>query len=465
MDAFLHQPTGFRWRWYSSTFRFVTVYAVAFSISIVVLLGTIVSVTTRNMERETDVVMHWELTYFDALPDSALTAAINNRLEHEHMHPNYYGLFTRDGHYLAGDIRLSPANIKFDRSGVTLNHTLPLTNREYAPVVRAMATQRPDGNKLVLARDLTHILHIRELLINTLIISGLVCLGAGIVGGLIFSVRQMQRLKVVHQVTQRIAQGNLGQRLPIGGRDAIDMLSHLVNHMLEEIERLINEVKGVCDGIAHDLRTPLSHVHIVLAHVAEHAARYDDETLAHLIDQARTETNVLLTRFRAMLRIAEIGALQRREGFEMLQLGELVLEVGQLFEPLAESRSIQLHVRIDREAEIHGDRELLFEAFSNVLDNALKYTTAGGVVSLELNKTPHGPSVSVIDNGPGIAPEERQAVLEYRYRSARTNHLTGAGLGLSIVAAVVHVHDFSMRLGSANPGTRVTIDCWPMTLA
>ncbi len=154
-------------------------------------------------------------------------------------------------------------------------------------MVRAMAETRPNGYRLVLARDLTHILRIREAIINALVVGGVLCFGAGLLGGLILSVRQMRRIKAIRQVTQRIARGDLAQRLPVGGRDEIDMLSHLVNHMLAEVERLMHEVKGVCDGIAHDLRTPLAHVHTLLAHAAERAGTQDDAAMARAWSRAR----------------------------------------------------------------------------------------------------------------------------------------------------------------------------------
>lgn len=452
-------------RWCSSAFRFVAVYAVVFAMSVMVLLGFVASMITHVMESETDVVMHWEVVYFDSLPDSTLAAVIRNRLERERMHANYYGLFAPDGQHIAGDILAFPDHLKLDRSGLTLDRSLTLKAGEMAPVVRAIAVRRPNGDRLVLARDLTHILRIREMIIDTLLAGGFLSLIAGIAGGLVLSLRQMQRLKIIRQVTSRIAQGDLGQRLPIGGRDELDMLAHLVNHMLTEVERLMHEVKGVCDGIAHDLRTPLFHVQSLLTRAVDRAVLYDDAVLRELVDRARRETGDLLGRFRAMLRIAEIGAFQRRGGFDVLDLGALVAELGQLFEPLAESCSIRFDVLVERPARIHGDRALLFEAISNLLDNAFKYTHAGGAVCLELRQTAFGPQVDVVDNGIGIAPQEREAVLAPGYRSERTRHLTGGGLGLSIVAAVVNVHDFTLHIGDADPGTRVSIDCWSRTLA
>jgi signal transduction histidine kinase len=342
---------------------------------------------------------------------------------------------------------------------------LQILGGEESPVVRAMAEQRSDGETLVLARDLTHILRIRETIINALIGGGVLCLVAGVVGGLALSVRQMRRLKAIRRVTQHIAQGDLGQRLPIGGRDEIDMLAHLVNHMLEEVERLMNEVKGACDGIAHDLRTPLAHVRTLLVHVAERAETVNDVALSTLVERARTDTDALLDRFRAMLRISEIGTLQRRGGFGEVELKALVDEVGELYEPLGDMRSVRFVVESEPVQAIHGDRALLFEAFSNLLDNAFKFAPDGGTVRMTLRQTPGGPLVEIADNGPGIPPEEREAVLQRFYRGEHTRHLAGSGLGLSIVSAVFRVHDFTMHIGNNEPGTRISVECWSRTLA
>lgn len=465
MDTTLPAQSALGQRWHSTTFRLLAIYAVIFSLSVMVLLGVIGSAVTRDMEREFDVVMDWQLIYFDSLPDADLADAIHRRIEHERMHSNYYGLFAPDGHLLAGDVLAFPPQLPTNRTGKTLNLTASAGHDEEPPRVRAMAELRKDGSTLMIARDLTHVLRIRATIIKALVGGGILCLLAGATGGLALSVRQMRRLKAIRHVTQRIAQGDLAQRLPIGGRDEVDMLAHLVNHMLAEVERLMNEVKGACDGIAHDLRTPLAHVRTLLAHAAERTSSHDDAELSALVDRARTETDGLLDRFRAMLRISEIGTLQRRGGFSEMQLHTLVQEVGELYEPLAESRSIQLSVHTQPVDAIHGDRALLFEALSNLIDNAIKFTPEGGIVRMELRQTSAGPQVDIIDNGPGIAADERDAVLQRFYRGETTRHLAGSGLGLSIVSAVMRVHDFTMKISNAQPGARISIECWSRTLA
>jgi signal transduction histidine kinase len=465
MDTTLPAQSALGRRWHSTTFRLLAIYAVIFSLSVMVLMGVIGWAVTGDMEREFDVVMDWQLIYFDSLPDADLADAIHRRIEHERMHSNYYGLFAPDGRLLAGDVLAYPPQLPTNRTGKTLDLTMSMRHDEAPPRVRAMAEQRKDGSILVIARDLTHVLRIRATIIKALVGGGILCLLAGAAGGLALSVRQMRRLKAIRHVTQRIAQGDLAQRLPIGGRDEVDMLAHLVNHMLAEVERLMNEVKGACDGIAHDLRTPLAHVRTLLAHAAERTEMLDDAELSALVDRARTETDALLDRFRAMLRISEIGTLQRRGGFSEMQLQTLVEEVGELYEPLAESRSIQFSVHTQAVDAIHGDRALLFEALSNLVDNAIKFTPEGGVVRMELRQTPAGPQVDIVDNGPGIAADERDAVLQRFYRGETTRHLAGSGLGLSIVSAVMRVHDFTMKIRNAQPGARISIECWSRTLA
>jgi signal transduction histidine kinase len=274
----------------------------------------------------------------------------------------------------------------------------------------------------------------------------------------------MRRVADMRRVTTRIANGDLGERLPIGGRDELDMLCHLVNHMLAEVERLMNEVKGACDGIAHDLRTPLVRLRLQLANLAERVRDSGDETANKLVANARVEADSILDRFGAMLRISEIGALQRRSGFDVVSLQTLVDELCDLYQPLAEEKSIKLRSRTEAVEPVHADRALLFEAFSNLLDNAIKFAPAGGDVSVELWSRRAGPQLVIADNGPGIPVSERNAVLNRFYRVEQTRHIPGTGLGLGIVSAIVRLHDFELRIGGEDCGTTITIDCWPHNL-
>jgi signal transduction histidine kinase len=455
-------------RWHTASFRWLYGYAAVFGISLTLLVGFIAWIASGAITQDTDSIMGWQLTYFNSIPDNRLADAILMRLEHEQMHLNYYGLFRADGTYVAGDMLVPPKNVPLNRRGYTEKSTLRLREKGPAPTMRAMGEVRPNGMHLVIARDMTSVFRIREIVVRSLMLGGLVALALATAGSIVLGMRQLARAREIRRVTQGIALGDLSQRVPIGGRDELDMMAHLVNHMLDEVERLMGEVKGACDGIAHDLRTPLVHVRTLLGHIGERETVRQDPQGAQMVERARGETDRLLERFRAMLRISEIGTLQRRGGFAFVDLQELVSELGELYEPLAESRELAWCVDVAPVERIHGDRALLFEAFSNLIDNAIKFAPHGGTVVVKLRSTLLGPLFEVTDDGSGIPLDERAAVLQRFYRSEGTRHTTGSGLGLSIVAAVIRVHDFTLHIADGNvgekTGTSMSVACWSATL-
>ncbi|SKD04656.1 Signal transduction histidine kinase [Burkholderia sp. CF099] len=454
--------------WHTTTFKWLSVYGAIFSLSVMLLVGFIGWSVTTRMQNDTDGLLHWQLYYFESIPSPDLPLAIHRRIEQEHLHISYFGLFAPDGSRIAGDIESIPPQLKLDETGHTLSGKLRVRGEHTPAVVRVSAARRSDGSVLVIARDLTSVLRIREVAINALVTGGLFFLVASIATGLLLSVRQMRRVRDIRRVTLRIAEGDLNQRLPIGGRDELDMLSHLVNHMLDDIERLMTEVKGACDGIAHDLRTPLAHIRTLLSNVALRARDGGDDELRNMVEEARLETDMLLERFRAMLRISEIESLKRRSGFATVDIASLVDELNELYSPLAEDRGVRWNVSATLVDYVTGDRALLFEAFSNLLDNAIKFTPQGGEVSITLSMTQQGPKLVISDTGPGIPEAEREAILTRFYRADKARHIPGSGLGLSIVTAVMHLHDFVLRVGrnesSAGIGTSMSVECWPHAL-
>jgi signal transduction histidine kinase len=455
-------------RWHTTTFRWLSAYAAIFTLCFMALLGFLEYSVGSAMEREADSGIRWQMRYFDSKSDDQIAPIIDRRLERENRHTNYYGLFSPDGHRLAGDIVAIPAGLKFERAGeshsASTGRTLMLEQNDAMPTVRVMGETRDNGVQLVIGRSLADVRHVREELTKALIAGGVLCLTISLGTGLLLSLRQMRRVADMRRVTTRIANGDLAQRLPMGGRDELDMLCHLVNHMLDEVERLMNEVKGACDGIAHDLRTPLVRLRLQLANLAERVRAGGDDVSNSLLAGARSEADAIIERFGAMLRISEIGALQRRSGFDSVSLQTLVEELCDLYLPLAEEKSIILRSSTEQVAPIFADRALLFEAFSNLLDNAIKFAPVGGDVSVDLCAVRNGPQLVIADNGPGIPVDERHAVLNRFYRVEQTRHVPGTGLGLGIVSAIIRVHDFELRIGGEDRGTIITVDCWPHNL-
>jgi len=222
------------------------------------------------------------------------------------------------------------------------------------------------------------------------------------------------------------------------------------------LEEALQEAKVVGDNIAHDLRTPLTRVRIRLERGREHAATLEE--LRAVADQAIAGLDQSLTTITALLRITEIEHSRRREGFSEVHLAPLIREAGDLYDPIAENKGVTLRVEALDGAAVRGDRDLLFEAVANLVDNAVKFTPEGGRVELALLHQDGEAVIRVSDTGPGIPDIEREAVTQRFYRSDKSRNIKGLGLGLSMVAAIIKLHSFRFRI-SPGPGCTAEIAC------
>jgi signal transduction histidine kinase len=223
-----------------------------------------------------------------------------------------------------------------------------------------------------------------------------------------------------------------------------------------KVEEALQEAKVVGDNIAHDLRTPLTRVRMRLERGREHAATLEE--FRAVADQAIADLDQSLTTITALLRITEIEHSRRREGFSEVQLAPLIHEAADLYDPIAENKGVALRVEAPDGATVNGDRDLLFEAVANLVDNAVKFTPEGGRVELALLYQEGETVIRVIDTGPGISESEREAVTQRFYRSDQTRNVKGLGLGLSMVAAIIKLHSFRFNI-SAGPGCTAEIAC------
>lgn len=222
--------------------------------------------------------------------------------------------------------------------------------------------------------------------------------------------------------------------------------------MLERIEQLMTEVKGVCDSIAHDLRTPLTRLRAHLYRNRVELGENDPHT--DQIDKALVEADLLMARFTALLRVSELESHQRRSAFVEVDVAELLRELHQFYLPLAEEKQQVLQLEIAAPLPpVSGDRELLFGALANLLSNALRFTPEHGRLLLRAVEDAGATRIDVIDDGPGIAPQDRALVYQRFFRGTdETGPGDGFGLGLSIVAAIAGLHGFRVRTGEAPDG-------------
>jgi signal transduction histidine kinase len=443
--------------WRTARFRQTLIYGAMFAAILAGMLGLIYIQTVGYLSRDADKILRVEATAMERVPADALPARIDEELRRDPRHISLYGLFSRDGVWITGNVRVLPA-IPLDGSPRELG------DKNGLPAgTQALALRLKWGEVLVLGRVASQQAEVRRIIVDALAWSGGLVVVIGLALGVALSVQPLRRIQAIREASARVAQGDLRARLPIAGRnDELDMLAGIVNAMMDEIERLVGEAKSVGDVVAHDLRTPLTRLRLLLSRLGQ--APDLAEPHARMLEQALAEADTLLGRFRAILRISEIENQGRRAGFRRVDLLTIVDQAAELYGPLAEEKGLALRKLGHGSAWIQGDPDLLFEALCNLIDNAIKFTPAGGAIDLILAVAPEGPELTVIDNGPGVAAEERAAVTGRYYRSRRDQSRPGAGLGLSIVAAVAHLHGFALVLEDAEPGLRATIECWPRAL-
>jgi signal transduction histidine kinase len=448
-------------QWRNTTFRMTIVFGAIFGGAVTALLGFIYWKTESYLTRQVDTVLNSMVATYSHMDRAELPNQVTESILYDARHINLIGIFSSDGKPVAGNLRYVPQILKSDgelhefRYGPSLRDRAPVSG-----VAVAGATRLPSGEWLVLGRDVTQLAELRLVIERALIVGGGGILLVGLAGGLALSIRPLRRINDIREITQKIMLGDLQLRIPLSGRhDELDILARTVNSMLDEIARLLAEVKSVTDTIAHDLRTPLTRLRALLYRTLQES---DSKTRQFAnYEQAIGETDTLLRRFHALLRIAEIENRQRHAGFAQVDLCKVAEEIKNLFEPLAEEKGVHLRDTIEPVGTILADPDLLFEALSNLVDNAIKFTPAGGFVELVLMPTSLGPRMEIRDSGPGVSIQDRQAVLQRFYRSPNAAVASGFGLGLSIVSAILRLHHFKLEFQDAARGTYLRLDCWP----
>jgi signal transduction histidine kinase len=440
----------------TTTFRWTLAVAGAFAVYIVLLFGAVYWRTERYLTARSDGVITMQAQAFAAATPERRLEAIEEFLRQDPRMVQFAGLFSSDGRRIAGNLQTLPPALQID--GHAQQSLVPVgpggTERQ---AVRSIARRLPDGNVLVIARNVDEVMEIAAIVGVALAVGLIPALCLCVAAGALLSIRAQRRVEEVNKRAQRIVAGDLRQRLPTRGvDDPFDKLALIVNSMLEKIEALIHEIAGVGDDIAHDLRTPLTRVRVRLERGREHAATPDE--FRTVVDQAITGLDQSLAIITALLRIAEIEHSRRLERFSEVRLAPLLREVGDLYEPIAEDKRVTLRVEVADEALVHGDRDLLFEAVANLVDNAVKFTPDDGRVELVLLHRGGEIVIRVTDTGPGIPESERKSVTKRFYRSDKSRRTEGLGLGLSLVAAIINLHGFRFAI-AAGPGCTAEIAC------
>jgi signal transduction histidine kinase len=266
----------------------------------------------------------------------------------------------------------------------------------------------------------------------------------------------MRRIELINRTAAAILAGQLSDRVPSQGQgDEFDQLAVNLNRMLDQIERLLRGMREVTDNIAHDLRTPLARLRsqLEITLMKERSSADYRNALTHAISQTET----IIATFDALMRITEIESGALRETLEPVDLVVMMQDAVELYEPLAADKGISLTVRGAPSAMVRGNRHLLSQMIGNLIDNAVKYTPGGGQITVSADLQADEPHLVVADNGPGISPGQVETALRRFGRLEASRNTPGAGLGLSLAAAIAQLHGATIALESNKPGLRVAV--------
>ncbi len=394
-----------------------------------------------------------DCTFFRLTPAEERAEELREKLDRDIHRDRFLALFDRDGRRIAGNVARLPDGAPTRESFVATITPTELPGK-HSDDARVMICPLPDGTALLTGADLDDMEAALALVGRSLVLGLLPGLGVAILFGLVAGRRAARQVDAVRQLSERIIKGDLAQRLPVPpSPDSFGLLCAHINTMLDRIQLLVADVRGIGDDIAHQLRTPVTRLRARVERGIRDAT--DRDAAVAVLEGSLVDIDKLLGIVAALLRIRELEDHARRSRFAPVDLAALVEDAIDLHRPIAEDRGIVLVGATRRVPPVEGDASLLMEAVANLIDNAMKFGPAPGSVTISLTRQGSATLLTVADEGAGVPAAERTMVLQRFYRGRHDQ--AGVGLGLSLVKAIADLHGFTLRFATA--GSAVSIVC------
>src|SRR5271166_3734893 len=369
-----------------------------------------------------------------------------------------YGLESPDGKLIAGDLGAPTASAAGAAgSWIEAQEDDSDEPREAKrEIVRALVTRLSDGSALIVGDERRRSDEILRGILSAFGWAVAATVALGTAGGLWLSAQFLGRIDSMRLTAQRLTAGDWSRRIPLSRTDDdLTALARTFNRLFDRIEKLLLDNKQVSADIAHDLRKPLASTLRQLE-----AARSVDappEAARAAVRAAIAEIEGVLETFNALLRIGEVEAGARRAAFRPLDLAEVAREVVEAFQPAAEAEGKAIIGRLEASLPMPGDKELLVQMIANLVDNAVCHTPSGTSIEVSGEQTSQGVSLSIADDGPGVAPQDLKNIFQRFYRADMARKSPGTGLGLSLVAAIAELHGLQCSASDNRPGLRVML--------
>jgi signal transduction histidine kinase len=443
----------------TTPFRLTLLFLALFAAAACAFLAYIYLATAGEVTRKADSLVRAEMRSLEAVYARGGFAELNHAvIERSSSNPSLvYLLMDKQGRAVSGSIPQSPVKIG-DRDQAWSSFVLTETNPDGAVLrqpARGLEERMPAGEYMFVGADVGEAEGFVVRILRALWGAGALVIVLGLVGGVLVSRDVSRNMASLTDVIDAARSGDLAARARIrGAGDEYDELASGLNDMLERLERSVGGLRHAGDAIAHDLRSPLTRLRARLeaAMIEADAGRGDPKAALH---QALEDADGVLRTFSAVLAIARLEAAGDAPDQALFDPGVLAADVSELYEPLADDKGLDFKAELTPGLSVKGNREFVAQALSNILDNAVKYTPAGGAIMLRVRRRSSGDiEMSVTDTGPGVGAADRDRVIERFVRLEHSRNLPGVGLGLSLVAAVARAHRGHLELDEG-PGSTV----------
>ena len=439
----------------SSTFRLALICIGIFGAVMFALFGYVYWSTTSFVRSRSDLTLATELSILQkahagrGTPE--LITTITRWIADERFDGAVYLLVDSSFARLAGNLEAWPSNLKGSSGWHNFSAGESKPDAGHRRLLRAAFETLPDGNHLLVGKEIDDLDEFADKITTALALGILLIFVLAAVATVAVTRRTVGRIETVNKTSRAIMRSDLSQRIPLRGtRDEWDDLAANLNSMLDRLEALMTEVKQYTDNVAHDLRTPLTRMRGRLEKAS--SCPRDPRGDQALIGDTLADLDGVLGMFSSLTRISQIEANDRTAAFRTVDLAEIARDVVELFDAAAEDRGGHLDAGGDQHALVTGDRDLLFDAVANLVDNAIKHGREAGRVTVEVRESGGGAVISVADDGPGIPVDKCQDVFKRFYRLERSRRIPGNGLGLSLVAAVARLHGAHIDMVDKAPG-------------
>ncbi|MFQ5487593.1 MAG: sensor histidine kinase [Gammaproteobacteria bacterium] len=454
---------------HTSAIRLTLRYALLYALLTGLALGFLYWTTSRYIDAQMVASLEQEMHHLQRLAheqgNAAVQRVIGARSEGPKENRRYYLLLSPSGERMAGDLKAWPPTLDADEEvhNIWIEHDLiPGKVEDYDGYWPMIAVSLAQGERLLIAQSVRHAEDLQEYSLTAMVLILAISVMLALAMGIFLGRSVLQRIDTINATARAIAEGSLTRRIPFTSReDEFDELAQHLNAMLDRIEALMASMRQVTDNVAHDLRRPLSRLRNRLE-VTLLEAR-DKTEYEEAMNRAVADADELLHTFNALLKIAQAEGGVRRGDWGEVDMSALAESLGGLYRDQAEEQGLRFTLDIRSDVRIDGNRHLVGQAMSNLLENAFKYTPAGGHITLRVDRYKGRPRLQVCDDGPGIPSECREKVLERFVRLDRARSTRGNGLGLSLVKAVAELHRVQLTLEDNRPGLRVSL-VFPVTL-